>query len=232
MYTPGYSRGVNVPRVASVPMSARSFVREHTKLRAVPFAPEIRLHLADEPLSLWEETERHLGLTGLPPPFWAFAWAGGQALARYVLDHPGIVAGQRVLDVASGSGLVAVAAAMAGAATVTAADIDQFAVAAIGLNATANGVTVAAEAADVLGGDGDDAGVVLAGDAFYHQPLADRMVQFLDRARARAALVLIGDPGRAYLPGDRLAARAAYEVPVSTELEDTGIKRVTVWART
>src|SRR5579875_1989987 len=217
MYTPGYSRGVNVPRVASVPMSARSFVREHTKLRAVPFAPEIRLHLADEPLSLWEETERHLGLTGLPPPFWAFAWAGGQALARYVLDHPG---------------LVAVAAAMAGAAAVTAADIDQFAVAAIGLNATANGVTVAAEAADVLGGDGDDAGVVLAGDVFYHKPLADRMVPFLDRARARGALVLIGDPGRAYLPGDRLAAQAAYDVPVSRELEDACIKRVTVWART
>jgi len=212
-------------------VTARSFVREHTTLRAAPFVPEIRLHLADDPLAVWEETERQLGVTGLAPPFWAFAWAGGQGLARYVLDHPGVVAGRRVLDVASGSGLAAIASAMAGAAAVTAADIDQFAVAAIGLNAAANGVAVTAEPADVLGGDGDGADVVLAGDVFYHKSLADRMVPFLDRARSRGALVLIGDPGRAYLPAGRLAAQAVYDVPVSRELEDACTKRVTVWAR-
>jgi predicted nicotinamide N-methyase len=213
------------------PMTARSFVCDHTRLRSVPYVPEIGLHLADEPLPLWEETERHLRVSGLPPPFWAFAWAGGQALARHLLDHRGIVAGRRVLDMASGSGLVAIAAAVAGAAAVTAAEIDQFGVAAIGLNAAANGVAVRAEAADLLDGDGAGADVVLAADTFYDKALTARLLPFLDRARSRGALVLIGDPGRAYLPCDHLAAQAAYDVPVTRELEDADIKRVTVWAR-
>lgn len=211
------------------PARAAAFVRAHARLGPVPGIPELRLHLADDLFGLWTRTEAEAGRRGIPPPYWAFAWAGGQALARYLLDHPELVEGRRVLDVAAGSGLVAIAAARAGAADVTASDVDPLAAAAIALNAAANGVTVSVLPRDVLTGDGSPADVVLAGDAFYEQPLAARIIAFLERAQARGAVVLAGDPGRAYLPRRRVQAVASYDVPVSPALEDTPVKRVTVW---
>jgi predicted nicotinamide N-methyase len=172
------------------------------------------------------------GLAGLDPPFWAFAWAGGQALARYLLDHPQTVRGRRVIDMASGSGLVAIAAARAGAATVTGYDIDPLAAAAIAVNAAANGVTVTAVCADVLDGDGmpaPGADVVLVADAFYQRDLAGRVLRFLDRVHAAGAGVLAGDFGRTYLPRARLAPVASYDVPGLRAVEDTDVKRTTVW---
>ena len=205
-----------------------AFIRAETRLLPVPHAPEIRLHVADEATELWQKTEDELGEIGLPPPFWAFAWAGGQALARYILDHPESVRGQRVLDFASGSGLVAVAAMKAGAAEVTACDIDPFAIAAIGLNARANGVRITPVEADLVGQDGGwDA--VLAGDICYERDLAARVVDWLLRLSRRGATVLIGDPGRSYLPKDRLESLAVYQVPVTRTLEDADIKKTGVW---
>lgn len=205
------------------------FIRANTALLPVPLAPEIRLYLASEAFGLWHRTEEELGAIGLPPPYWAFAWAGGQALARYVLDRPHEVAGRRVLDLGSGSGLTAIAAAMAGAAQVTANEIDAYALAAIALNAAANGVAVDARAGDLLDTDGAGWAVVLVGDLFYEKPLAERTLGFIARCRAAGARVLVGDPGRSYLPRARLKRLADYSVPVSRELEDMEIKRTAVW---
>ena len=204
-------------------------VRANTRLRSVALVPEIRLHQASEPIGVWQRTERAAGRTGLDPPFWAFAWAGGQALARYLLDHPETVKDRQVIDIASGSGLVAIAAARAGAAAVTGYDIDPLAIAAITLNAAANDATVLAVEADILdtGGAGPD--VMLVADAFYERELARRVTRFAERCRARGADVLVGDFGRAYLPRDRLAPLAAYDVPGLSELEDSDVKRTTVW---
>jgi predicted nicotinamide N-methyase len=164
----------------------------------------------------------------VPPPYWAFAWAGGQALARYILDHPETVRGRRVLDFASGSGLIAIAAMKAGAAEVTACDIDPFAIAAIGLNAGANGVSITPLQADIVGQDrGWD--TVLAGDIYYERDLAQRVTDWLLALSRRGATVLIGDPGRSYLPKDRLENLAVYEVPVTRTLEDSDIKKSSVW---
>ncbi|WP_438646679.1 class I SAM-dependent methyltransferase [Salinarimonas soli] len=205
-----------------------AFIRANTRLLPVPHAPEIRLHVAEEATDLWQRTEEELGQMGLPPPFWAFAWAGGQALARYVLDHPETVAGRRVLDFASGSGLVAIAAARAGAARVEAADVDAFAGVAIALNAQANGAAVAARIEDLVGRD-EGWETVLAGDICYERDLAERVVAWLRGLSGRGATVLVGDPGRAYLPKDRLERLAEYEVPVTRSLEDAEIKRSAVW---
>lgn len=173
-----------------------AFILAETRLRPVPHAPEISLHVADEATELWQKTEEELGEIGLPPPFWAFAWAGGQALARYILDHPETVRGRRVLDFASGSGLVAIAAMKAAATEVTACDIDPFAIAAIGLNAEANGVSITSIEADIVGQDqGWD--TVLAGDICYERDLAARVVDWLFGLSSRGATVLIGDPGAA-----------------------------------
>ncbi|KFG66846.1 methyltransferase [Microvirga sp. BSC39] len=205
-----------------------AFILAETRLLPVPHAPEIMLHVADEATELWQRTEEELGEIGLPPPFWAFAWAGGQALARYILDHPDTVSGRRVLDFASGSGLVAIAAMKAGAAEVIACDIDPFAIAAIGVNAQANGVAVAPLAADIVGQDrGWD--TVLAGDICYEHDLAARVIEWLLSLSNRGATVLIGDPGRSYLPKDRLESLAMYEVPVTRTLEDSDIKKSSVW---
>ena len=184
--------------------------------------------MADEATALWEKTEEELGEIGLPPPFWAFAWAGGQALARYVLDNPAVVRNRRVLDFASGSGLVTIAAAKAGAARVEASDIDPFATAAIALNAAANGAAVEMHEADLVR---TDAGweVVLAGDIFYQQDIAERVADWLSSLSRRGAVVLIGDPGRSYLPKARLDPLATYAVPVTRALEDAEIKRTSVW---
>jgi predicted nicotinamide N-methyase len=205
-----------------------AFIRAETRLRPVPHTPELVLHVADEATELWQKTEEELGEIGLPPPFWAFAWAGGQALARYILDHPETVRGRRVLDFASGSGLVAIAAMKAGAADVTACDIDRFAIAAMGLNAEANGVAITPVQADVVGQDqGWDA--VLAGDICYEQDLALRVTDWLSALSRRGATVLIGDPGRSYLPKEQLEELAVYEVPVTRSLEDSDVKRSKVW---
>lgn len=205
-----------------------AFIRAQTTLQRVPHVPEIRLHLAHEAIALWQKTEEDLAEIGLPPPFWAFAWAGGQALARYVLDHPEEVAGQRVLDFASGSGLVGIAAAKAGAAQVLAADIDGYAQAAIALNAGANSVSLEALGRDCLGEAGDW-DVILAGDIFYEQALAARVLAWLRAEQARGIRVRIGDPGRAYLPKAQLVALATYEVETIGALEDNMIKKTSVW---
>jgi predicted nicotinamide N-methyase len=212
--------------------SALEIIRSDTELGPVPLVPEIRLYQASEPIGLWQRTEQATGRVGLDPPFWAFAWAGGRALARYVLDHPEAVSGRHVIDVASGSGLVAIAAAMAGAAAVTAYDIDPLAVEAIAVNAEANGVTVSAVCADLLTTDGPPApapDLVLVADAFYEKDLAGQVLRFAERNRARGAAVLVGDFGRTYLPRARLAPLASYDVPGLLAMEGSDIKRTTVW---
>jgi predicted nicotinamide N-methyase len=203
------------------------FVRTHTVPAPVPFVPEITLWQADEPIALWEQTEA-AGVEQ-PPPFWAFAWAGGQALARYVLDHPDLVAGRSVLDLATGSGLVAVAAARAGARPVTANDIDPLSLAAAAVNASANDVAVRTVEADLLDGPPDEYRVILAGDVFYSREMAGRVLPFLRRAVDGGSLVLVGDPGRAYLPTGGLVERAVYDVPVIESLESVPVRRTTVW---
>jgi predicted nicotinamide N-methyase len=205
-----------------------AFIRAQTRLRATPHAPEIALHLADEATELWQKTEDELGEIGLPPPFWAFAWAGGQALARYLLDHPALVQGRSVLDFASGSGLVAIAAAKAGAARVDACDIDDFALTAMHLNAKANFVELEVRGDDLIGRD-EGWEVVLAGDVSYERDMAQRVSDWLYGLSRRGALVLIGDPGRAYLDRDRLESVAEYRVPVTRSLEDCEIKCSQVW---
>ncbi|WP_298423755.1 methyltransferase [Rhodoblastus sp.] len=209
-------------------MDREAFIRAQTRLLPAPHAPEIALHLADEATELWRKTEEELGEIGLPPPFWAFAWAGGQALARHVLDHPEIVAGRTVLDFASGSGLVAIAAMKAGAARAEASDIDAFAGAAMRLNAEANGVALQPRIEDLAGRD-EGWDVVLAGDVSYERDMAHAVTDWLDALRRRGALVLIGDPGRTYLARERLEAIAEYRVPVTRALEDCEIKRAQVW---
>ncbi|WP_199443453.1 class I SAM-dependent methyltransferase [Umezawaea beigongshangensis] len=210
---------------------AAAFVRAHTAVRAVPLVPEVRLHTGGEVVDLWESTERNAGGAGeeLPPPFWAFPWAGGQALARHVLDHPGLVAGRRVFDLASGSGLVAVAAALAGAAEVVANDVDPLAVVAVALNAEVNGVSIVVEPGDVLDTD-PEADVVLAGDVFYDRWMAARVLPFLRRAAVRGALVLVGDPQRAHLPREGLRRVAEHVVPVPATLESAETRTTTVWS--
>jgi predicted nicotinamide N-methyase len=210
-------------------MDPAAFVRRNTVIAAPPLVPEIRLHLATEVTPIWLATEESLARDGLPPPFWAFAWAGGQALARYLLDRPEMVAGRDVLDFGSGSGLVAIAAAKAGAARVGAAEIDPFAAAAIAANAALNNVEIGMISDNLL--DSDDGGwpVVTAGDVCYEQPMAERTIAWLRRRAAGGALVLLGDPGRAYLPKSGLCERARYEVPTSRELEDRECRECTVW---
>ncbi|NUT38159.1 MAG: methyltransferase [Hamadaea sp.] len=211
-------------------MTAAAFIRDHTSPADLPFLPEIRLLLAAEAIPLWELMEETSGQKDLPPPFWAFAWAGGQALARYVLDNPALVAGRTVLDLASGCGLVAVAAARAGAARVVANEIDGYADAAIALNADLNDVTVERLHTDLLArpGDAPAADVVLAGDVFYSREMATAMLGFLRRAHEGGALVLVGDPGRAYRPKEGFEQVAAYRVPVSRDLEDADLKQTAV----
>ncbi len=210
--------------------SERAFVLRHTRLGPVPGLDEIRLHLADAVLPLWHAVQRETRDPEAPLPYWAFAWSGGLAIGRYLRDHPDSVAGRRVFDLASGSGLVAIAALRAGAASATAADIDPFATAAIPLNARANGRRVAVIARDVLDEEPPDVEVVLAGDCWYDAGLAARALPWLQRAADRGIRVLVGDPGRRYLPVDVLEELASYEVRTTTELEDLELKRGTVFA--
>ena len=205
-----------------------AFIRAHTRLLPVPLTREISLYLADEATALWQKTEDELGEIGLPPPFWAFAWAGGQALARYILDNPALVRGKNVLDFASGSGLVAIAAKMAGADAVLAADIDHFAYGSMRLNMAANHLFFTPTLENQIGQD-QNWDVVLAGDIAYERDTAQAVSAWLETLHKRGALVLIGDPGRSYLARDKLEAIATYSVPVTRALEDTEIKKSSVW---
>ncbi|CDZ32027.1 Methyltransferase-like protein 20 [Neorhizobium galegae bv. officinalis] len=206
----------------------RTFILQNTVLMSPPHVPEIRLHLASEAHDLWLKTEEDLEEIGLPPPFWAFAWAGGQGLARYILDHPETVAGKTVLDFASGSGLVGIAARLSGAADVLAADIDPWAASAMALNAAENGVATRSTADDQIG-KAIEANVIVAGDVFYDRDFAAALVPWFTRLAGEGKLVLVGDPGRSYLPKGRLKSLAVYQVPVTRALEDSGVKKTTVW---
>lgn len=210
--------------------SPRSFVLRHTHLRPVEGLEEIKLHLADDVLPLWHAVQIETGNPDSALPYWAFAWAGGLAIGRYLSEHPEVVAGRRVFDLASGSGLCAIAAMRAGAAEATGADIDAFAVAAMEINARANGRRVTAVRRDVLDEEPPDADVVLAGDCWYEAGFAGRVLPWLQRARDRGIDVLVGDPGRRYLPTDELVELASYEVRTTTELEDLALKRGAVYA--
>jgi predicted nicotinamide N-methyase len=209
------------------------FIRAHTTLHAPPLVPQIKLHLAGEVMKLWHETEalaalQAFGAKELPPPYWAFAWPGGQALARYILDHPAQFRGKSTLDFGAGSGLVAIAAARAGAAPVLAAEIDPIARIAIELNATANGVFVEAIETDIIG-TGRRWDIILAGDMCYERPLAERLIAWLQTLVAEGAIVLLGDPGRHYFPAQGMAKLATYMIPTSRDLEDRDARETSVY---
>lgn len=213
-------------------MTPAHFVRSATKLAPVPFVAEVSLHQADDIYAVWEQTERELGQAELPPPFWCVPWPGGQALARYLLDHPALVAGRTVLDFGSGSGLVAIAAAKAGAGAVMVAESDPFAMAALELNAAANGVPAPGVAGVVAGAapvPGVAADVVLAGDVWYEKNLAGHVGGYLASAAAAGAIVLTGDIGRAYFPRDRYLRLGSYEVPANVDLEGRQVLTASVW---
>jgi predicted nicotinamide N-methyase len=217
-------------RPRRIPLShRRALVAHHTRLLPVPGMPGIRLHLADDVAPVWHATEAALGIGGTPIPFWAFAWAGGLALARFVQEHPDEVQGQRILDLATGSGLVAIAAVLAGASAVTAADVDPFAEAAVGLNARANGVRVAFVGRDLLDDEPPHVDVLLAADTWYEGPLAERVLPWLRAAARRGIRVLVGDPGRRYLPASGLVPLASYEVQTTTRLEDRAVLQASVF---
>jgi predicted nicotinamide N-methyase len=208
-----------------------TFIRRNTALLAPPLVPEVRLHLATEVVPLWRKTEEELEAEGIPPPYWAFAWAGGQALARFILDQPEYVRGMRVLDFGSGSGLVAIAAVKAGASRVLAADIDAFAAAAIKLNAEANGVEIDTITDDVIG-RANAWHVLLIGDMCYERPLAERLLDWLASCAHQGATVLMGDPGRTYFPKFGFDKLATYRVPTTRELEDREIRETSVFRYT
>jgi predicted nicotinamide N-methyase len=205
-----------------------AFIRANTAVETPRLVPEIALHLASEITPIWEATEASLEKIGLAPPYWAFAWAGGQALARYVLDNPELVRGRTILDFGAGSGLVAIAAAKAGAARIIAADIDLFAAAAIGLNATLNEVTIERVTNDVIGRT-ERFDTVLVGDMCYERPLADRVEAWLRALAAQGVDVLIGDPGRTYFPKTGVERIAHYSVHTTREIEDTDLRMTGVW---
>jgi predicted nicotinamide N-methyase len=208
----------------------RAFILENTRLQSPPHTPELNLRLADEITPIWQMTEEALAEIGLPPPFWAFAWAGGQALARYVLDHPKLVRAKTVVDFASGSGIVGIAAMKAGAAHVLCADIDGFCQAALSLNQAANNVVCDFTDADLLDAPPPTADLILAGDICYEKPMTDKVMAWLKAARAQGATVLIGDPGRSYFPKTGLEKLAEYQVETTRELEDFAVKKTCVWA--
>jgi predicted nicotinamide N-methyase len=205
------------------------FIQANAKLLTVPLVPEIRLYLAEESMRIWQKTEEELGQMNVPPPYWAFAWAGGQALARYLLDNAALVAGRTVLDLGAGSGLASIAAMKAGAASVLAADIDRYALVAIALNGEANGVRIETTDTDLLAAAPGPFDAILVGDMFYERDLAERALAFVETAHARGAEVLVGDPRRSYFPKKSFRKVAEYSVPVTRDLEDMEIKRTAVW---
>lgn len=206
-----------------------AFIEANTAIATPPLLPEVRLRLATEVTPLWQASEKLLHDEHLPPPFWAFAWPGGQAVARHILDHPDLVRRLRVLDLGAGSGLVGIAAALAGAVHVTAADLDPFACAAVRTNAALNGVCVEIAERDVTAWDDPDVDVILAGDVCYERGAADRITRWIGRQAARGVTVLLGDPGRTYLPAQGLERVALFDVPTSTELESGTLRQTGVW---
>ena len=225
---PGYVSVLATGLIRRVIADIPAFIRANTRVAAPPHTPEIRLHLADDAVALWELTETALGEIGLPPPFWAFAWAGGQALARYVLDHPEIVCGKSVLDIGAGAGLVAIAAALAGAEKAVANDVDAFAAEAARLNAALNDVVIEPRTEDMIGKPAA-ADIILVGDLCYQQDIAARLIAWLEAEKAHGKTILIGDPGRTYLPKEGLTRIAEYDVPTIRALEDSDMKRTGVW---
>jgi predicted nicotinamide N-methyase len=205
------------------------FIQANAKLLTVPLVPEIRLYLAEESMPIWQKTEEELGQMNVPPPYWAFAWAGGQALARYLLDNAALVARRTVLDLGAGSGLTSIAAMKAGAASVLAADIDRYALVAIALNGEVNGVRVETTNADLLAAAPGSFDAILVGDMFYERALAERALAFVQAARAKGAEILVGDPRRSYFPKESFRKVAEYSVPVTRDLEDMEIKHTAVW---
>jgi predicted nicotinamide N-methyase len=205
-----------------------AFILAQTAIAAPPLVPEIKLHLATEITPIWEATEATLTQMNLPPPYWAFAWAGGQALTRFLIDHPDWVKGKRVLDFAAGSGLSAIGAAKAGAALTQAAEIDDFAIAAIALNARINNVAIDLVREDLIGAE-PRWDVVLAGDVCYERPMAEKVIPWFRALAGRGVAILMGDPGRAYLPQSGLLELARYQVPTSLELEDRTRRETIVW---
>ena len=206
-----------------------AFIRSNTRRLTPPLVPEIALQLAEESVPIWLKTEEELGEMNVPPPYWAFAWAGGQALARYLLDHPLECRGKAVIDLGSGSGLTAIAACMSGARSVLAADVDALALASCRINAADNGVVFDITGDDLLTAPPGVADVILIGDLFYERRLAERVTAYIDAAKMQGATVLIGDPQRSYFPRDRFVRVADYQVPVTRELEDSEIKKTVVW---
>ncbi|WP_083649574.1 class I SAM-dependent methyltransferase [Salaquimonas pukyongi] len=216
--------------------SRRAFILANTTIASPPHVPELDLHLAGEAHGLWHKTEEELEAIGLPPPFWAFAWAGGQGLSRFVLDHPQTVRGKRIADFAAGSGLVSIAAMKAGASSALAMDIDPFCKDAIALNSALNGVEIAYTDRDLLALE-PEAGAawlakfdcILAGDVFYDRQMAHRLWPLFCTAAEAGIEILAGDPGRTYLPKEGLSLLAEYQVPVTRALEDNSIKQTRVW---
>ena len=219
---------MNAP-VQHAAADAAAFIRANTRLEAPPLVPEIRLHLASELVPLWQASESELERQGVPPPYWAFAWAGGQALARYLLDNPLLVRGRAALDFGAGSGLQGLAAARAGAARVLALDIDPYACAAIGLNAAANELTIQVSAQDLIDDPCAAFEVILAGDVCYERPMAGRVERWLKALAAAGKTVLLGDPGRTYLPQDGLERVTGYAVKTTREIEDSDLRNAVVW---
>ena len=226
-----------MPRVESTPRRLplswrRAFVQRHTRLTDVPGVPGVRLHLAASVEAVWSAIEEAVGTDGEPIPFWAFAWAGGLALSRWLQEHPAEVAGRTVLDVGTGSGLVAIVAAQAGAERVSAVDIDPFAEAAVGLNARANRVRLAYSTRDLLDDPPPAVDVLLAADTWYEGPVAERFMPWLRASAAAGVRVLIGDPGRKYLPDPvdaGLVELARYDVRTTTTLEDREVVEARVF---
>jgi predicted nicotinamide N-methyase len=205
-----------------------AFIQSQTTIIAPPLTPEIHLHLATEITPIWEATEESLKQMNVAPPYWAFAWPGGQAVTRFLLDHPDWVKGRRVLDFAAGSGLSAIGAAKAGAALVQAAEIDDMAIAAITVNARINGVAIDLIRDDQVGME-PRWDVVLAGDVCYERPMAERVISWFRVLAGRGVAILMGDPGRAYLPQSGLVELARYQVPTTLELEDRQVRETIVW---
>lgn len=205
------------------------FIRTQTKIARPSLVPELKLHLATEIAPIWRATQTELDNAGVPPPYWAFCWPGGQALTRFLIDQPHWVKGKRVLDFAAGSGISGIAAAKLKAAHVTVAEIDEVAVAAIALNAKLNKVAVDIVTEDLVGRRDLGFDIVLAGDVCYERPMAERVFAWFAELADAGVVVLMGDPGRAYLPRKGLVEMARYQVPTSTELEDKDMRLTLVW---
>lgn len=211
------------------PAAVKAFIRVNTKVIAPPLVPEIKLYLAEETLPIWQKTEEQLQEQNIPPPFWAFAWAGGQALARYLFDNAELVAGKRVLDIGTGSGITAIAAKLCGARAVTATDVDPLSVLATQLNAALNRCEIDVSCANVLGEDPRSHDIYIVADLFYERELANQALAFAKAAKENGAVVLVGDPKRSYFPVSDFTCLETYEVTVTRELEDALIKKTSAW---